>query len=402
MASLRRAVDRLLSIGAYAGEPETQRARRRIMIAAIWLASVATLPTIASDFAQGYFWSAMGSVVVLLVTTGVLVALSIRPSRFAALIIVLLATDFVVQLVQTTLFEGLLASGGIVLYDLIAVFAALFALGIRAAAWWFGGFVVSVVYAVAIPDLVDPLYKRADPDVDAAFTVVATGIVTFALMIYFVRQRDRFQRRSDDLLHNILPEEIADRLKGSSAMIADSFESAAVLFADVVDFTPMSASMSPEQLVTLLDTVFTTFDGFVRELGLEKIKTVGDAYMVASGVPVPRPDHAEAIAELALRMRDHATSNELGGRPIRLRIGVSSGPVVAGIIGSHKFAYDLWGDAVNTASRMESAGVPGAIQMTSATYELIKDRFVWEPRGTVPVKGKGEMEAYLLVSRRPE
>jgi class 3 adenylate cyclase len=172
------------------------------------------------------------------------------------------------------------------------------------------------------------------------------------------------------------------------------------LFADVVDFTPMSAAMSPPELVSLLNTVFTTFDGFVEELGLEKIKTVGDAYMVASGVPHARPDHAHAIGELALRMRDHTEHHLYDGHRIRLRIGINSGPVVAGVVGTHKFAYDLWGDVVNTASRMESEGVPGSIQVTPATYELIRDRFVCEPRGVVPVKGKGDMHTYLLVARR--
>jgi class 3 adenylate cyclase len=225
--------------------------------------------------------------------------------------------------------------------------------------------------------------------------------VTFAVMVYFVRQRDRFQRRSDDLLHNILPDPIAERLKDSPAMIADAFPSASILFADVCDFTPMSAGMTPQELVALLDRVFTTFDGFVAELGLEKIKTVGDAYMVAAGVPEPRPDHARAIAELALRMRDHAADDGLGdGRPLRLRIGINSGPVVAGIIGSHKFAYDLWGDAVNTASRMESSGVPGQIQVSAATHELIGHVFTCEPRGPIEVKGKGPMETYLLLDRR--
>jgi adenylate cyclase len=272
---------------------------------------------------------------------------------------------------------------------------------VRAASWWFAGFVASVVYAVVIPHWIDhPVHVRSDPTTEAAFNLIATGIVTLAVMIYFVRQRDGFQKRSDDLLHSILPEEIANRLKASDTKIADSFESASVLFADVVDFTPMSAGMSPSELVSLLDAVFTTFDGFVAELGLEKIKTVGDAYMVASGVPEPRPDHAAAIAELAIRIRDRCAANEFEGRPITVRIGINSGPVVAGIIGTHKFAYDLWGDVVNTASRMESAGVPGSIQLSSATFELIRDRFVCDPRGVISVKGKGAMEAYTLVSRR--
>jgi adenylate cyclase len=161
----------------------------------------------------------------------------------------------------------------------------------------------------------------------------------------------------------------------------------------------MSAGMTPSQLVSQLDEVFTTFDGFVAKLGLEKIKTVGDAYIVASGVPGARPDHAEAIAELALRIRDNCATHEFDGHAITVRIGINCGPVVAGVIGSHKFAYDLWGDAVNTASKMESAGVPGSIQLSPATHELIKDRFVSEPRGVISVKGKGEMETFILVGR---
>ncbi|MFV1961122.1 MAG: adenylate/guanylate cyclase domain-containing protein, partial [Acidimicrobiia bacterium] len=180
-------------------------------------------------------------------------------------------------------------------------------------------------------------------------------------------------------MHNILPDEIARKLKADQTMIADDYESASVLFADVVDFTPMSARMSPPELVGFLNTVFTTFDGFVEDLGLEKIKTVGDAYMAASGVPLPRSDHAHAIADLALRIRDYSENSDFDGHDISLRIGINSGPVVAGIVGTHKFAYDLSGDVVNTASRMESEGIPGSIQLTPATYELLRTEFVWEP-----------------------
>jgi guanylate cyclase len=219
-------------------------------------------------------------------------------------------------------------------------------------------------------------------------------------MAYFVRQRDRFQQESDDLLHNILPDEIATKLKTDHSMIADDFKAASVLFADVVGFTPMSSKMSPPELVGLLNSVFSTFDDFVRDLGLEKIKTVGDEYMVASGVPRPRADHAHAIAELALRIRDHCAQHQFLGHDLQLRIGINSGPVVAGIVGTHKFAYDLWGDVVNTASRMESHGLPGSIQISSATFDLIRDDFVCELRGTVEVKGQGDTETYFLLERR--
>ena len=202
------------------------------------------------------------------------------------------------------------------------------------------------------------------------------------------------------MLHNILPDEIATRLKSDNTLIADDYESASVLFADMVNLTPMSAVMTPSQLIELLNEVFATFDSFVEDLGLEKIRTVGDEYMVAAGVPHVRPDHAHAIAELALRIRDNTEGNQFDGHGIRMRIGINSGPLVAGVVGTHKFSYDLWGDVVNTASRMESEGVPGSVQVTETTYQLIRDRFVCEPRGLVPVKGKGDMNTYLLLAMR--
>jgi class 3 adenylate cyclase len=219
-------------------------------------------------------------------------------------------------------------------------------------------------------------------------------------MAYFVRQRDRFQQQSDDLLHNILPNEIAARLKSDRSMIAEDLPHASVLFADVVGFTPMSATMTPPQLVGLLNDVFTAFDEFAESLGCEKIKTVGDEYMVAAGVPVQRDDHAEVIAELALRIRDHMAITDFDGHRLTMRIGINSGPVVAGIIGTHKFSYDMWGDTVNTASRMESSGVPGEIQVSSATRQILEGNgYRFEPRGTIDVKGKGAMETWLLVGR---
>ena len=185
-------------------------------------------------------------------------------------------------------------------------------------------------------------------------------------------------------------------------MIADDFLEASVLFADVAGFTPMSAGMAPAELVGLLNEVFSICDGFVEELGLEKIKTVGDEYMVAAGVPHPRPDHAHATAVLALRMRNHFASNDVLGRRLSFRIGINSGPVTAGIIGKRKFSYDLWGAAVNAASRMESTGIPGSIQISAETYQMIRDDFVCEERGVVAVKGLGEMTTYLLLSRREQ
>jgi adenylate cyclase len=400
---MRSLVDAWLSIGEYPEESETQRARRRIILATTWVASLLTVLTILSEFLSGPLWVALSDTGIIVVTAVTLMALHLRPRRFALAINLLLGTVFVVQLIKTALFGGLLESGLVVMFNLLIVLAALLALGYRAASWWFAAFVGSVVYAALIHNRIDPVYEPRPTSV-AAWNLIATGAITFVVTVYFVRQRDRFQKQSDDLLHNILPDEIAVRLKANASMVADSFESASVLFADVVDFTPMSAGMSAADLVALLNRIFTTFDALVDELGIEKIKTVGDEYMVASGVPVPRKDHAEAVADLALRMRDYVASKEFEGRRIRLRIGINSGPVVAGIIGTHKFAYDLWGDVVNTASRMESEGLPGSIQISGSTFSLINDSFVCERRGLIPVKGKGEMDTYILhlqTLRRP-
>ncbi len=212
---------------------------------------------------------------------------------------------------------------------------------------------------------------------------------------------DAERARSEGLLLNVLPSRIAERLKNGPGVIADRFAQATVLFSDIVGFTELSARLEPDELVRKLDAVFSRFDEIAGELGLEKIKTIGDAYMVAGGVPLPRADHAVAVCEMALRMRDALAELEpvVGGK-LEVRIGVHSGDVVAGVIGKKKFIYDVWGDTVNTASRMESHGVPGAIQVSEATYDLVSSDFDFEPRGEIAVKGKGAMSTYLLMKRR--
>jgi class 3 adenylate cyclase len=184
-------------------------------------------------------------------------------------------------------------------------------------------------------------------------------------------------------------------------VIAERFDKASVLFADVVGFTPISAGLAPEQVVELLNEVFSDFDVLADKHGVEKIKTIGDSYMAAAGVPTPRPDHARAIADLAIDIQSYCQAHPmLAGSPLRFRIGINSGPLIAGVIGRRKFIYDLWGDSVNTASRMESHGEPGMIHLTEAAYLELKDEYVCEPRGLVDVKGKGPMPTWFLVGRR--
>ena len=395
-----RALEGILSIGASDDESESQRSGRRVFMLAFILASLLSVPAVIARFAAGYTWVGVSDLVTLVVPVSLLVVIAVRPTSYVPVLHVILVILFASPILDTAMFGGLLPSGVLVIFGLDIALGALLALGLGAGLVWSGVFALSVAFAVVIPRFVDPIYTLDDPAGNAAFNLIGTGIVTVAVMIYFVRQRDRFQQRSDDLLHAILPDPIAARLKDSPDTIADDVPSASVLFADVVDFTPMSADMTPAALVEMLDELFTVFDGFVSELGLEKIKTVGDAYMVAAGVPVPRDDHADAIAGLALQIRDHVSTATFGGRRLQMRIGIASGPVTAGIIGTQKFAYDLWGDTVNTASRMESSGLAGEIQLAPSTYELLGDRFRCRPRGPVQVKGKAEMMTFLLLERR--
>jgi class 3 adenylate cyclase len=208
------------------------------------------------------------------------------------------------------------------------------------------------------------------------------------------------QQRSERLLLNVLPAPIATRLKAGEAVIADAFPEVTVLFADLVDFTRRSQQVRPAQVVATLNELFSAFDRLAQRHGLEKIKTIGDAYMVAGGLPTPRPDHAEAIAEMALAMHEEVTRRaDPSGQPLQVRIGIDTGPVEAGVIGTSKFSYDLWGDTVNTASRMESHGVAGCIQVTERTYQRLRDGYRFQRRGPIPVRGKGELVTWFLLGR---
>jgi class 3 adenylate cyclase len=206
------------------------------------------------------------------------------------------------------------------------------------------------------------------------------------------------RERSERLLLNVLPAPIADRLKRGEEVIADGFPEVTVLFADLVDYTRRSQDTTPERVVRVLDELFTALDRLAERHGLEKIKTIGDAYMAVGGLPQPRPDHAEAVAEMALAVREEVARHlDPGGRALEVRIGIDTGPVVAGVIGRRKFSYDLWGDTVNTASRMETTGIPGCIQVTDRAYRRLRDRYRFERRGPVEIKGKGELVTWFLV-----
>jgi class 3 adenylate cyclase len=217
----------------------------------------------------------------------------------------------------------------------------------------------------------------------------------------YLQQIEEEKMRSEQLLLNILPKSIAERLKAGETTIADSFKNVSVLFADLAGFTRLSMQVPPDEIVALLNRIFSAFDDLAEKYGLEKIKTIGDCYMAAAGLPVPREDHAVATANMGLDMLHLITNSNYSNLQLTLRIGINSGPVVAGIIGNKKFIYDLWGDSVNTANRMESHGLSNQIQVSESTYELLKEKFLLEPRGEIDVSGKGLMKTFWLKDRLP-
>lgn len=240
-------------------------------------------------------------------------------------------------------------------------------------------------------------------------SVIGSTVMVMATIWYALREIDRAEKameaeyqRSESLLANILPASIASRLKDPTRnIIADKYDDASILFADIAGYTRRASDTTPTDLVRFLDTLYTDLDALVDKHGLEKIKTSGDSYMVVSGVPKPRTDHVQAIACLALDIADAVSDlKDPQGRDVPLRIGLASGPVVAGVVGARKFFYDVWGDAVNVASRMESTDVEGRIQVPETVYERLKNDYLLEARGVVDIKGKGPMNTWYLVGRR--
>ena len=307
---------------------------------------------------------------------------------------------------------GFLPSGGVALWGILAPLGALVFLEVRRAIRWFVAFVlVFLLTGVAgEPFFPDAGFPAWFPSTMLALNIVGAGAISFTLLASFAKQRSDAlaalrieQARSDSLIGNVLPSSIAERLKAATESIADHLEAASILFADVVDFTPLAQRLSPAEVVGTLDQLFSHFDTLVERHGLEKIKTIGDCYMAAAGVPDPCVDHASRAALLALDMQTAVATSTIADRDgLELRIGINSGPVTAGVIGTKRFLYDLWGDAVNTASRMESNGTPGEIQIMRGTYELLKDEFFCRERGTISVKGQGEMETWYLVGFRSD
>ena len=403
------ALARLALVGADPRDDDDTRSSKALLvlisvlilpISLVWGGLYLALGAPSGVFAFVYFAISVGAIAVFT-----------RTRDFALLLRIELLDILLAPNVSMIPLGGFITSTGVGVWGILAPMGALVFGGLRAGIRWYVAFLAAFLgsgVAGEVLGSISPLPAWFTTTM-LALNISVGGTMVFTLLAIFAKQRQDAltalrieQAKAEDLLLNILPRSIANRLKADSHTIADQFSSASILFADVVDFTPKSEHLAPAAVVNLLDHLFSHFDDLAERYGLEKIKTIGDCYMVAAGVPSPRPDHARALTLMALDMLEAMhSSDDVGHLGLELRVGINSGPVVAGVIGRKRFLYDLWGDAVNTASRMESHGTPGRIQITQATYELLGDEFECVPRGPIMVKGKGEMEAWYVLGRKP-
>lgn len=331
--------------------------------------------------------------------------------RFDAFTFTQLVMLLVMPFFMQWIIGGLQASSGVAFWAILSPVGALMILGTRQSTPWFILFGLLAVLSWWLNDQFSMHALPIPGDIrDAFFAINMAGVsvILYIAMRYFQSEKAKVlealaveKSRSEQLLRSILPESVAKRLHETQCgRIADSHDAVTILFADIVNFTQISAGMTPAAVVDLLNHVFSRFDQLAAQYGVEKIKTIGDAYMVIAGAPSPRTDHAHVMADMALEVPAllDKVSREIG-MPLAMRIGMNSGAVVAGIIGNTRFSYDLWGDAVNIASRMETTGLPNEIQVSAATYELLKADYCFEPRCGVDIKGKGKVVTYLLKGR---
>ena len=399
---IRRSIERLASLGVSPGDNDEICVQKVTLTLAAMTVTVLSVVWVGTYLVLGLPQSAaipFTYQVVSVVTLAIFARTKdYRFFRFSQVVLII----WLPFLLQWSL-GGYAASSAVSLWALEGALGAMFFFTAAGAIPWFVLFIVlTVVSGLAEPWLSQHAAVIPTPLVTAFFVlnIVGVSVTAYLLLQVAIRARDSALASSERLLLNVLPRSIAERLKREPGIIADSHPDVTVVFADVVDFTPFAERTAPERVVGVLDEIFSSFDGLAERLGLEKIKTVGDAYMVVAGLPDPRPDHPEAGADMALAMQA-----ELGrlctalNLDLRIRVGMHSGPVIAGVIGRRKFSYDLWGDAVNTASRMESSGLPGRIQVTETVFERLRAGYSFEPRGEVDIKGKGPLHTYLLTGR---
>jgi len=403
--SSRRWVERLptwakglVTIGALPEDGEEERLKEASLVLTATLITAMAVVWVVTYASLGLYLSAAIPFTYQLITIVSLAAVA-RFGHFEVFRTSQLALILILPMFLQWSLGGFVGSSGVLLWALISPLGAL-VLSPRPMPWF-----VAYLSLTTISGVVDLWLSPSDipASVSVAFFVANVGgvsVVVYFLLRYFIRGLAVERAKSEALLLNVLPASIARRLKSGERPLADRFEEAAVLFADLVGFTPLSDRLSPDAVVELLDDLFTHFDEMAEVRSLEKIKTVGDAYVVVGGVPESTPSAGEDIADMALEMVSFVVGRPApNGGNLSVRIGIDIGPVVAGVIGQRKFTYDLWGDTVNTASRMESHGVAGRIQVTPRAYHRLKHQFQFEEREPMHVKGKGEFAPFLLIGR---
>ena len=326
--------------------------------------------------------------------------IALRQARYQHFVALQLTLIFILPLSLELILGGYESSGAVFMWSFLAPLGSALFQSAKLALRWFIAFIAgSITLVIAAPDLPSLVSVSSEFVVQIFFGMNLLGVVAivFVAAQYFATQLESELKRSEDLLLNILPPSIAKRLKQGDDPIVDNFDGVTILFADLVGFTKASASLDPNFLIRYLNDVFAAFDTIAESSSLEKIKTIGDAYMVVGGLNDDTKDHAERVLDVAFGFQDALKAvNRAHKMNFKLRIGVHSGSVIAGVLGIRKFAYDIWGDAVNTASRMESHGLADEIQITTATFELVKHRFECISRGIIDVRGKGPVETFLV------
>ena len=421
MSSYRTFVDRLRNAGISPTDSEELRLQKSLLFFATGLISLASMVWLLIYWQLGpRFSSNLPFALQLLLVGNLLVYL--KTLNFNAFRLIQLSLFLFTPFVAQWSIGSFITGSGISLWALLAPIGAVLFIGTRESGAWFFAYVfltaLSGGFDYFLADLPGNL-QPAVPERTAAFffalNFTAVSTIVYLLLRYSDSEKHRAQRRlqeahqllqveqerSERLLLNILPAPIAERLKNSKEPIADGFAEVSVMFADIVNFTRVAEGLTPQQVFAMLNKIFSCFDELAEQYGLEKIKTIGDAYMVAGGLNEARSDYSEALADMALEMcrllRHDFSVNEMH---LELRIGIGTGPVVAGVVGKKKFIYDLWGDTVNIASRVTSEGVPGVVQVDQRTYWRLRDRFEFDEGREIHLKGKGNRLVYRLIGRR--
>jgi guanylate cyclase len=395
--SARDVIDRLIGLADEPAESDDDRLRKRVAVVAGYVLVFASLqlPFLGQGLALGWFAGAT-----LVVINGVNLLFLARTRRFTRYVTVLAGSVLLVPAVIEIALGGLGGASAAVVFAFLAPVLALLALGPQRATVWFVAFLAVVAGVVLLDPLVSSSIEPQPYPLRLVWYFANLAVplgMTFALLRYTDIRRRRAEARSEELLTNAIPASISSRLRRGESRIADTYPDTTVLFADLEGFTPWARVTDPDQVVAFLDDLFSRFDALAERHGVEKIKTVGDAYMAVAGAPEPNPDHASAAIDLGRAMLEVvAEARERASVHLALRVGLASGPVVGGVIGSRRILFDLWGDTVNTADRMQSSGVPDRIQVAASTYELLRDRHAFEQRDPIEVKGLGPMTTYLL------